>query len=282
MSRTALITGASSGVGYETALQLARAQFRVVATVRNLEQSAPLLEEAKRQGLDIDITRLDVADPESIASAVRRTLETYGGIDVLVNNAGVGYVASLEQTPIEELRRTFDINFFGVWRVTAAVLPHMRRARRGHIITVTSVGGLLGQPFNDAYCAAKFAVEGLMESLAPVVKRFGIHISLVEPGAINTGFAAQASASIERLRQIATEDYLPLIESYLRATEQTYAKLGQTGADVAGIITAAATSSTPQLRYVTSPGVRAFVATKYVDPTGNSILELIGARLPTV
>jgi NAD(P)-dependent dehydrogenase (short-subunit alcohol dehydrogenase family) len=282
MAKTVLVTGTSSGVGYETALALARAGFTVIATMRNLDKAARLREQAQKEGLAIELAQLDVEDAESIERAIQETIAKHGRLDALVNNAGAGHVASLEQTTVDDLQRTLNVNFFGVWKVTQAVLPHMRRARSGHIVTVTSVGGLLGQPFNDAYCAAKFAIEGFMESLAPVVKRLGVNVSLVEPGAINTEFAASADASIKRIRQTAGEDYLPIFESYLRATEEAYARIGQSGADVARVIVDALSAAKPHFRYVTSDLVRGLVARKYVDPTGDSVLALVGARLPAI
>lgn len=121
-----------------------------------------------------------------------------------------------------------DVNFYGVCRVTQAVIPQMRAARAGRIISVTSIGGLIGQPFNDAYCAAKFAVEGLMESLAPVLRRFGIHVSLIEPGPIHTEFVANVDPSVQALNQRVGPDdeYRPLIDAYRRATQEVFASFG--------------------------------------------------------
>ena len=174
-----------------------------------------------------------------------------------------------------------DINFFGVWRVTRAVLPAMRTARSGRIISVTSIGGLIGQPFNDAYCAAKFAVEGWMESLAPVVKRLGIHVSLVEPGPVNTEFVAAVRAGAAGRRELESEPYRPLLAAYLAGTQEAFATVGQTRDDVAAVIVEAATAESPHLRYVTSEVVRGLVARKYVDPTGDTVLTMAGARLPS-
>ncbi|TMA93295.1 MAG: SDR family oxidoreductase, partial [Deltaproteobacteria bacterium] len=236
------------------AVALARASFTVVATMRNLGKAASLQARAKAEGVTLDVRQLDVQDEHSVDACVRDVLRDHGRIDVLVNNAGAGFLGTLEQTSFEDLRRTMDINFFGVWRVTRAVLPAMRAARSGRIISVTSIGGLIGQPFNDAYCAAKFAVEGWMESLAPVVKRLGIHVSLIEPGPVNA--------------------------AYIAGTQEAFATVGQTGDDVAAVIVEAATAESPHLRYVTSDVVRGLVARKYVDPTGDTVLAMSGARLP--
>ena len=162
---------------------------------------------------------------------------------VLVNNAGSGFLGTMEETTFEALSQVMDVNFFGVWRVTDAVFPHMRKAGSGRIITNTSIGGLIGQPFNDAYCAAKFAVEGFMESLAPVAKRLGIHVSLVEPGPVLTEFVASVQ---EKAAQASPRDtggaYDAMRASYLSATSQVFATIGQSGADIAAVMVEVATT----------------------------------------
>ena len=280
MARIALVTGTSSGIGLSTAVALARAGFAVVATMRNLGKAAALQARAKSEGVTLDVRQLDVQDEHSVESCVRDVLRDHHRIDVLVNNAGAGFLGTLEQTSFEDLRRTMDVNFFGVWRVTRAVLPAMRAARAGRILSVTSVGGLIGQPFNDAYCAAKFAVEGWMEALAPVVKRLGIQVSLIEPGPVNTEFVPTVRASIAGRAELESEPYRPLLAAYLAGTQEAFATLGQTGDDVAAVIVKAATADSPHFRYVTSEVVRGLVAHKYVDATGDTVVALSGARLP--
>jgi len=280
MAQIALVTGTSSGIGLSTAVLLAQSGFTVVATMRNLAKSAVLEAHAKSAGVPLDVRRLDVQDEASVEGCVREALGTYGRIDVLVNNAGAGYLGTLEQTPPDALRQTMDVNFFGVWRVTQAVFHTMRAARSGRIITVSSVGGLIGQPFNDAYCAAKFAVEGFMESLAPVAKRLGIHVSLVEPGPVNTEFVASVQEQMVKRPQPVHEDYRPMLDAYLAGTRQAFATLGQTGDDVGKVIVEAATADAPHFRYTTSEFIRGIVSRKYVDPTGDSVVALSGARLP--
>lgn len=277
MSRTALVTGTSSGIGLQAAVHLAQAGFTVVATMRNTSKSSALLEDARRAGVSLEVKALDVQDPASVTACVNEVLAAHGRIDVLVNNAGSGFLGTLEDTSDAQLTDVMDVNFFGVWRVTAAVFPHMREARGGRIISVSSVGGLIGQPFNDAYCAAKFAVEGMMESLAPVATRLGIHVSLIEPGAVNTEFVATVVG--KGIVSGSDDPYAAMRESYLRAIEQAFATVGQSGADVARVIVEAATAEQPHLRYVTSDVARSIVARKYVDPTGDSILAVNGARL---
>ena len=145
---------------------------------------------------------------------------------------------------------------------------------------MTSIGGLIGQPFNDAYCAAKFAVEGMMEGLAPVMKRLGVHISLIEPGPVLTEFVSSTRKRAEAAPAVPDEAYRPLMEAYLAGTQQAFASVGQTGDDVAKVIVEAATAEAPQLRYVTSEVVRGLVKQKYVDPTGASSLAVSAGRLP--
>ncbi|MEW5858284.1 MAG: SDR family oxidoreductase [Cyanobacteriota bacterium] len=280
MNRIALVTGTSSGVGLSTAVLLAQSGFTVVATMRNLEKRNPLETRAKTENVTLDVRRLDVQDAASIDECVNSVVRDYGQIDVLVNNAGAGYLGTLEQTSIDDLNQTMDVNFFGVWRVTQAVLPLMRSAGSGRIITVTSVGGLIGHPFNDAYCAAKFAVEGFMESLAPVVKRLGISVSLIEPGAINTEFVASVLETRANLQQPVPEAYSKMLDAYLAATEQVFATIGQTGDDIAKVIAEAATADVPHFRYQTSDLIRGLVSSKYVDPTGDAVVAMSGDRLP--
>lgn len=280
MTQIALVTGTSSGIGLETAVALAQAGFTVVATMRNTAKSDALMSKAEAAGVSLHLRTLDVQSDASIAACMEEIFRAHGHIDVLVNNAGAGFLGSLEQTSAADLQRTMDVNFFGVWRVTQAVFPHMRAARSGRIITVSSTGGLIGQPFNDAYCAAKFAVEGFMESLAPVAKRLGVHLSIVEPGPVNTEFVSSVRATLPDLQSVDPEAYTPLLTAYLSGTEQVFASIGQTGEDVARVIVEAATAVAPHFRYPTSDTVRGLIGRKFVDPSGDSVVALSGARLP--
>ncbi len=278
--KVAVITGTSTGIGLHTAVLLAQAGFTVVATMRDTAKAGQLEALAKEAGVEVVVRQLDVQDEASIAECIQGIITTYGRIDLLVNNAGSGYLGSLEQTPPETLRRVMEVNFFGVWQVTQAVFPLMRIARSGHIITVTSVGGLIGQPFNEAYCAAKFAVEGFMESLAPVARRLGVAISLIEPGPVNTEFVGTVQATLPDLSPEHQAAYGPMLNAYLGGTQQAFASIGQTPAEIGQVIVEAATAETPHLRYTTSERTRGLAALKYVDPTGDSIIKLTSGRLP--
>lgn len=165
-ARTVLITGTSSGIGLAAAIAAARAGWRTVATLRDTGRADALRKAAAEAGVEIDIRQLDVVDEASVTAAVEGVIADYGRLDAVVNNAGAGHVGTLELESVADVREVMEVNFFGVLNVSKAALPHLR-ATGGRLITVTSVGGVIGQPFNEAYCAAKFAVEGYMESLAP-------------------------------------------------------------------------------------------------------------------
>ena len=193
-----------------------------------------------------------------------------GGIDVLVNNAGAGFVGSLEQTSDDDLRHVLETNFFSVATMTRLVLPGQRARLSGRIVTVTSVGGVVGQPFNDAYCAAKFAAEGLLESLAPVASTFGVHVSVVEPGRVASEFLATATASAEAM-QDAGEDYTVPFASYLERARTSFAG-AQQPAEVAAVVVQAATEDEPRFRHQTSDLSRGFVGLKLGDLDGGAVV----------
>lgn len=275
----ALVTGCSTGVGLHTAVRLAQAKHHLIATMRDTGKQQPLLDEAAKAGVSLDVRPLDVTEQASIDACVAGIIADHGRIDVLVNNAGAGFLGSLEQTSDADLRRTMEVNFFGVWNTTKAVVPHMRAAGEGRIISVTSVGGLLGQPFNEAYCAAKFAVEGMMEGFAPLAQAMGIKVSLVEPGPINTEFVASVRSSSASAIAGMTAPYDKLAGNYLGATSDVFATYGQTGDEVAEIIVAIATANKPDFRNITSPFAKTAVASKVVDETGNSVVEIFARRI---
>jgi NAD(P)-dependent dehydrogenase (short-subunit alcohol dehydrogenase family) len=267
---TALITGTSSGIGLETAVLLAQHGYKVVATMRNLEKRAALEARASELGVTLELLELDAQNDASVSSAVNTILERFGRIDALVNNAGAGHLGSLEQVSLEDAQRVMDQNFWSAWRVTQAVMPHMRAARGGRIISVSSVGGIMGQPFNDAYCAAKFALEGMMECLAPVAARFGVHVSLVEPGPVHTAFLENVGG---REHIGAAGDYAPLVAAYVGVIQKNFSHMGQSAGDIASVILNVLQAEQPHLRYQTGDTVRARVAAKLSDTTGETALR---------
>ena len=162
----ALVTGSSSGIGFETALTLARNRFHTYASMRNLEKSKNITEIANRENLPLKLVQLDVTDDKSVKTAVDKIASEQGRINVLVNNAGYGLIGALEDLSIQEIKSQFETNFFGAVRVTQQVLPVMRKSGVGTIVNVSSVGGRMGIPILSAYHGTKFALEGLSESMS--------------------------------------------------------------------------------------------------------------------
>lgn len=275
MPSTAVITGASSGIGLATTRALAGAGWDVVATARRPETAHPLREVAERLP-NVALRALDVTDAGSVDSCVGAILADRGGIDLLVNNAGAGHRGTLEQLTVDELTRAMDLNFFGVVRVTKAVLPAMRAARAGRIITVTSLNGVVALPFSDAYNAAKFAVEGLMESLAAVMREFGVFISVLEPGPVRTAFFANVGGHVANVGD--DDPYRELIDRF-NATMTALGSAGQSAESVADVICRIAVDPSPALRYQSSAESHAVAARKLVDPTGESVLAATRALL---
>ena len=201
MSKVWFITGATRGIGLEIARAALSAGDRVVATGRRLQAPRHAFPADSAQ---LKLAELDVTDEAQALAAVEQAQAAFGRIDVLVNNAGYGQLDHFEQVGAADIRRQFDTNVFGLMNVTRAVLPLMRRQRSGHVVNLSSMGGVLGFAGASVYCATKFAVEGFSESLAPELKPFGIHVTLVEPGFFRTDFL---DASSVRYGQHAVADY---------------------------------------------------------------------------
>jgi NAD(P)-dependent dehydrogenase (short-subunit alcohol dehydrogenase family) len=270
-----LVTGCSSGIGLASAVALAGAGHQVIATVRGPGRGDRLRAAAGQAGAVLDVRQLDVTDEESVQRCVAGLIAEYGRLDSVLNNAGAGHVGTTEQDSLEDLRRVMEVNFFGVARVTRAATPHLR-ASRGRLVTVTSVGGVVGQPFNEAYCAAKFAVEGLMEGLAPVARRMGVRVSVVEPGAVASEFVANAGQVQERLA--AAGPYRKLLQGYLERTRGAFAA-AQAPEQVAAVVLGVLTAAEPAFRYQTSESASQFVGLKLADRTGATVQHLTGGWL---
>lgn len=268
-SQVLLLTGTSTGIGRATAVEAARAGFTVVATMRDTARAGALQAAADAANVHLDIQQLDVTAPDSIERCIAGVRERYGRLDALVNNAGAGHVGTLEAEPLDEVRTVMEVNFFGVLAVTRAALPLLRETA-GRLVVVSSVGGIIGQPFNEAYCAAKFAVEGFFESLAPVAASLGVSVTIVEPGAVSTEFVANAGVTGPQ----PTDDtpYESAFAAYIERTRVSFDPANaQTAEGVAAVIVAALTDANPPVRVQTSDAARRFVGLKLADLDGSIV-----------
>ncbi|MEV0220084.1 oxidoreductase [Streptomyces sp. NPDC050704] len=250
----ALVTGASSGIGRETALALVAAGFDVVGTSRDTSRVAPLG--------GVTFFDLDVAGDESVIAVVQRVVDRFGRIDVLVNNAGVGSMGAAEETSLAQDQSVFDINVFGVMRMVKEVLPHMRARGRGRIINVSSVVGFLPQPYMAAYSASKHAIEGYTESLDHEVRELGVRALIVEPAYTRTGFEANSPRP---------DRPLDVYAKLRRAVDRVMTEAIRDGDDpavVAKAIVAAATDAKPKLRYAAGPMAGRATALRRFAPAG--------------
>ncbi|MEW1708130.1 SDR family NAD(P)-dependent oxidoreductase [Microbacterium sp. NPDC089190] len=266
---TALVTGTSSGIGLHTSIGLAKAGVAVIATVRDVSRADALREAAARAGVELDIRALEVTD----AAAAEALIDVVGPVDILVNNAGRGAVGTLEQLSDADLQAQLDTNYLSVARLTRLVLPGMRERGHGRIVTVTSVGGAVGQPFADAYCGAKFAVEGLMQSLAPVVAPFGIDVSIVEPAAV-------ASSFTDSVHRAPAGPYSELQQAYLDRTAASFAA-AQSAEDAAKAVVEAATTSEPKFRWQTSEAAVRFAGLSLGDLDGSRVIGVTSEWIRT-
>ncbi|MFE3181857.1 SDR family oxidoreductase [Streptomyces violascens] len=274
--KTVLITGTSSGIGLATAIGAARAGWTAIATMRDTGKAEALLKAAAEAGVAdrIKVKRLDVTDSAVITTCLDEVVAEHGGLDALVNNAGAAQVGTIEQCGVDDVRVAMEVNFFGVVAVTRAALPHLR-ASQGRVITVTSVGGVVGQPFNEAYCAAKFAVEGFMQSLSPVAATVGVDVSVVEPGAVASEFVANLGLDVPALLT-AAGPYAPALEAYITRTQESFGS-AQTPAEAAAPVVDALTAARPPFRIQTSQWARDFVATTLADLDGSAVQNLTGS-----
>jgi NAD(P)-dependent dehydrogenase (short-subunit alcohol dehydrogenase family) len=248
-----IVTGSGTGIGLETALHLAALGFRVFATVRSVESARGVLDRARLRGLELEVLELDLTDPDSIAQAVESVVDAAGGVFGLVNNGGVGLRGCTEDCSAEEVRRLFETNVLGTISVTQAVLPHMRRAGCGRIVTVSSVGGRVCGFGVTLYCASKFAQEGLGEGLAQELAPFGIQSVIVEPGMLKTtrwslhrGTAARANDP--------SSPYHGLFWSSEAIADKIVERSPTRPEDVARAIGEALTADDPRMRYVVGRG----------------------------
>jgi NAD(P)-dependent dehydrogenase (short-subunit alcohol dehydrogenase family) len=188
MEKVALVTGSSSGIGFETSLALSREGYFTYATMRDLKKADAIEKIAKDEGLPLKVIELDVDNENSVEDAIRTIIGEKQRIDVLVNNAGWGIWGTAEDVSLEEFREQFETNFFSVVRMIQKVAPIMRKQSSGNIVNISSIAGRIGFPVSTAYISSKFALEGLSESLRFELGEFGVNVIIIEPGVIKTNF----------------------------------------------------------------------------------------------
>ncbi|OCT88258.1 estradiol 17-beta-dehydrogenase 1 [Xenopus laevis] len=254
--RVVLITGCSSGIGLGLAVLLASdtcQRFKVYATMRDLSKKENLMECVKDCHADtFEILQMDVTDQQSVVSTTKKIKEQR--VDILVCNAGVGLMGPLECHSYESMKKLFDVNLFGTISTIQAFLPGMKQRKSGRVIISSSVGGLQGIPFNDIYCASKFAVEGLCESLAIALQHFNIHVSLIECGPVSTNFMNNlhsVDTSDSCLQEVDSDTRL-LYDQYLQHCQSIFQDVAQDTEEILQVFLEAIEAPTPSLRYFTT------------------------------
>lgn len=253
-TQTVLITGATDGLGKAAALLLAERGYRVFAAGRSAEKRTQLDVLAREKKLPLETLELDVCDDGSVQRAVVSVYQRAGHIDVLINNAGLVYVGAVEDLRLEDWRRQFETNFFGVIRVTQAVLPHMRERRKGRILMMSSVSGFVTPPTQGAYSASKHAIEALANALRHELYPYGIETVLIEPGYIVTNIQQTALELAQSYQEeFKRGPYAKLYVSYLGSASSTRAQSKTTPEDCARIMLEAVEAPRPKARYGVTP-----------------------------
>jgi NAD(P)-dependent dehydrogenase (short-subunit alcohol dehydrogenase family) len=248
--QTVLITGGTDGLGRAAALLLAEKGYRVFAAGRSAAKRADLQAAAMQRKLPIDTVEMDVCDDASVQRAVKSVLEKSGLIDVLINNAGVGYMAVVEELKLEDLHKQFETNVFGVLRVTQAVLPQMRERRSGRILMMSSVAGIVTPPTYGAYSSSKHALEALSNALRLELYPFGVEVILIEPGYIRTNFQHTAKELAQPYVEAAkTSPYANVYSGALEGANKSRGESKTTPEDCARVILEAVEASHPKARY---------------------------------
>jgi NAD(P)-dependent dehydrogenase (short-subunit alcohol dehydrogenase family) len=257
--KVAIVTGSSSGIGYETSLMLARNGFLTYATMRNLNKSENIKSVAANENLPIRITQLDVTDDVLVRNAVQAILSETGRIDILVNNAGYVLDGAFEDLAMDEIKAQYETNVFGLIRTTQAVLPTMRKQKSGIIVNISSGAGRFGYPGGSAYISSKFAVEGLSESMSYELEPFGIRMVIVEPGVIKTNIFN--SVVVAKKSQDPNSPYSQIMQNMASAFEEMI-KNASSPELVAKVVFNAVINENPNLRYLAGKDVETWMDTK--------------------
>ncbi|MDC0064164.1 SDR family oxidoreductase [Candidatus Nitrosopelagicus sp.] len=256
MEKVALVTGSSSGIGYETSLALAREGYFTYATMRDLKKEAVIKKIAEEENLPLKVIELDVDNDDSVQNAVKTIIEEKQRIDVLVNNAGWGIWGTAENISIEEFRAQFETNFFSVVRMIQKVAPIMRKQGTGDIVNISSIAGRIGFPVSTAYISSKFAIEGLSESLRYELGPFGIDVIIIEPGVIKTNFFDSMKTAKK-----ADDVYKEITEKVISGVKMM-AEMGTPPKEVANVIIKSLKEEKPLPRYVVGNDAAMFLEAK--------------------
>ena len=257
MEKVALVTGSSSGIGYETALALARDGFYTFATMRNTSKGKKIQDIAEKENLSIKVIELDVDKEESIVSAIKKIVEDAKRIDVIVNNAGYGQFGCMEDVTVDDFKKQFETNFFSIVRIIQEVAPIMRKQGSGIIVNISSVVGRIGLPGSPAYVSTKFALEGLSECLRYELGMFGIKTTMIEPGVIKTNFFE----SMKIPESKADPKYKELTQHILSGVKMMV-EMGTEPAQVAEVVLKAIHDKEIQPRYIVGADAAMFMEAK--------------------
>ena len=258
MEKVALVTGSSSGIGYETSLSLAREGYFTYATMRDVKKEDSIKKIAKEENLPLKVIELDVDNEDSVESAVKTIIDEKQRIDVLVNNAGWGIWGTAEDVSIEEFREQFETNFFSIVRMIQKVAPIMRKQETGDIVNISSIAGRIGFPVSTAYISSKFAIEGLSESLRYELGPFGVNVIIIEPGVIKTNFID----SMRTAKKVKESDTYKEITEKVISGVKMMAEMGTPPKEVANVIIKSLKDEKPLPRYVVGNDAAMFLEAK--------------------
>ena len=258
MEKVAVVTGTSSGIGFETSLALAREGYFTYATMRDTTKSNKIKEIAQKENLKINVLELDVDDEKSVKSAIAQILDQKQRIDVLVNNAGWGLWGCVEDVSVDEFKEQFETNFFSIIRLIQEVAPTMRKQSSGTIVNVSSVVGRIGFPASPAYISSKFALEGLSESMRFEFAPFGVDVIIIEPGVIKTNFMKNMKMAKKSELDTVYKDITTKVVSGVKMMVE----MGTPPKEVANTIVKAIKDKKPLPRYVVGNDALMFLEAK--------------------